>query len=334
MVENRLVPDVSVVIPTKNRKEMLARAIESCWRAAADLALEVIVVDDGSEDGTAELVRARYPEACLLADREGGNRGRARNDGMAAAHGQYLKFLDDDDWLEPGSLAAEVGLARSAGADIVVGAYRVVTDSGEERRQMPPPLRDGIDALLRGESVVNGAALYRRGALSGVRWNEDQWVLDDWQFFLAAALAARRIVRLEQVVLSWYPHGGAAQAGYDAVEYARAFYGILNWLESELTRLGELTEARRRRLAQYRYKQLRVLALADRTRFEAEVREILRLDPGFGPVDEERQAWMRALARILGFRRALLLHTFVKRRVAWIRAAPGTPMSQGLARRS
>jgi len=311
-------PEVSVVIPTRNRRELLVRAVESCGHAAGGLAIEVVVVDDGSEDGTAELVRTRYPDVVVLCDREGGNRGRARNDGMAVARGQFLTFLDDDDCLEVGALAAAVRLARSSGAEIVAGGYRVVTASGEVRRQMPPPFEEGIDSLLRGESVVNGAALYRREALAGVRWSEEQWILDDWRFFLSAALVAQRIVRLEEIVVSWFPHAGSAQAGYNQSEYARAFYGVLSWLEAELAARGELTEARRRRLAQYRYKQLRALCVSGPEAFEAEVLEILRLDPAFRPIDEERQVWMRGLARVLGFRRAVMLHTFVKRQVGLV----------------
>ena len=67
------------------------------------------------------------------------------------------------------------------------------------------------------------------------------------------------------------------------------------------------------RLAQYFYKELRVLSLHDRDAFEAAAEHIRSLDPSFQPRDEERQRLMRIMARIVGFRNAVLLHSAIKR---------------------
>ena len=97
--------DISVIIPTHNRARLLARAL----RSVLDQTLkprEVIVVDDGSDDHTRELVSENYPECRYLSQ---SNRGvsSARNRGIAEATGEWLAFLDsDDEWL-PGKLAAQ-----------------------------------------------------------------------------------------------------------------------------------------------------------------------------------------------------------------------------------
>lgn len=96
---------VSVIIPTYNRAAILGRAIESVLAQTLAPA-EVIVVDDGSTDGTAALVRRDYPQCRYLAQE---NRGvsAARNLGISAATGEWLAFLDsDDEWL-PGKLEAQ-----------------------------------------------------------------------------------------------------------------------------------------------------------------------------------------------------------------------------------
>jgi glycosyltransferase involved in cell wall biosynthesis len=89
---------ISVVIPTHNRRVLLARALDSV-RAQTRHADEILVVDDGSSDGTDRLVAEKYPEVRLLVQE---NRGvsAARNAGIRAAQGELIAFLDsDDEWL-------------------------------------------------------------------------------------------------------------------------------------------------------------------------------------------------------------------------------------------
>jgi glycosyltransferase involved in cell wall biosynthesis len=91
--------DVSVVIPTYNRAALLLEAIDSVLRQTLPVR-EVIIVDDGSSDGTPELVRGRYPQVRVLTQKNGGP-SAARNLAIREAQGAWLAFLDDDDvWLE------------------------------------------------------------------------------------------------------------------------------------------------------------------------------------------------------------------------------------------
>lgn len=308
-------PEVSVVIPTHDRCGLLGRAIDSCFAAAGELEVEVIVVDDGSADATPEFLSGYADRVLSWRHETPLGRGRARNDGLARARGRFVKFLDDDDYLEPGALPLEVARAEETGAAIVAGAYRSAGIDVQERVFLPPRFEGGVDSLLRGEAVPTGAALYRREAIQEVCWTEDRPKLDDWRFFLDAALAGGRVVPLDAVVYTWYVHPGQGTRATTLLDNAVEFYAILDELESWLRARGQLTDARRRRLAQYRYKELRVLGAHDRAAFETEVARIRTLDPSFQPVDEEREAAMRLLARLVGFRRATLLRLWLKRRL-------------------
>ncbi|HZU77918.1 MAG TPA: glycosyltransferase family A protein, partial [Dehalococcoidia bacterium] len=95
-------PDVSVIIPTKNRAHLLPEALCSALSAATQAAslarTEIIVIDDGSADDTAR-VALQFPIRYM--SNQGSGIDAARNTGIAAAHGRYIGFLDDDDvWLD------------------------------------------------------------------------------------------------------------------------------------------------------------------------------------------------------------------------------------------
>jgi glycosyltransferase involved in cell wall biosynthesis len=309
-------PDVSIVIPTHDRRELIGRAVASCRAGAgADPAVEVIVVDDGSRDGTPEILRAGGEDIVLLRFEPPGGRGRARNAGMEIARGEFVKFLDDDDWLAPGALAEEVQLARDSGADIVAGGHLSAGESEGSRYFAPPPFAHGIDSILRGEAVPTAAALYRRAAIGELRWDERATKLDDWHFFVRVALRPSRIVPLDRPVYTWWSHPGQGVRNASMLDNAREFYWVLDEIERTLAGCGELTAARRQRLAQYRYKELRTLGRFDRNAFEVEVARILSLDPRFRPVDEERAWWMRAAAWVFGFRVAIELHEAARRAI-------------------
>jgi glycosyltransferase involved in cell wall biosynthesis len=101
-------PRVSVVIPTFNRRAFIGPTVESVL-AQTMRDLEVVVVDDGSTDGTAEFLEAQFGEAIRVI-RLPCNHGRstARNTGWALARGEFVAFLDSDDIWLPGKLAAQL----------------------------------------------------------------------------------------------------------------------------------------------------------------------------------------------------------------------------------
>jgi len=104
---------VSVIVPTWNRAERLAGALESVL-AQTRPADEVIVVDDGSTDGTPELLARRFPEVKALSIEHSGV-SAARNHGIARARGEWLAFLDSDDLWHEEKLAAQLAALEREG---------------------------------------------------------------------------------------------------------------------------------------------------------------------------------------------------------------------------
>lgn len=128
--------DISVIIPHYNlQPALLTRAIESVagqWAEEYNL-WEVIVVDDGSDQPPVATVASLHRDNVRLFCRPHARQGAARNFGLTQAQGQYILFLDADDYILPGTLAPLLTLARSKGLDIL-RFHTVATSSPSKSR--------------------------------------------------------------------------------------------------------------------------------------------------------------------------------------------------------
>lgn len=195
----------SVVIPVLNRAEILPRALDSALAQARD-DLEVIVVDDGSSDGTPAVVEAyqrRDPRVRLL--RHPVNRGvcAARNTAIEAARGRWCVMLDSDFELLPGAFDTLAALCAEA-PDDVANVATVCTWS--DRADTPDPL-PATDLLLDYEGYLRFVAglrtsewfcCIRRSALRRLRFPEGRAY--EATLHLALARAHRFQLRLARVV--------------------------------------------------------------------------------------------------------------------------------------
>jgi len=304
---------VDIIIPVYNRAGLVRESIESAIDAAQDVSLEIIVVDDASTDGTWDSLAA-YNDPRIRCFRMESNSGQsaARNRGLDVARGTYVKFLDSDDVLIPGHLPAEVRALQTTGADIAVSGWCSETN-GRSITFDAPVFRTIIDDVLAGIAAPTSSALYARRP--DWRWDPALRKLDDWDYFCQAALGANRIATVEGAAYLMREHAGARMTNTSMLANAREHHRILQKLEERLSAEGLLTAPRKQRLAQYFYKEMRVLSLHDREAFEAAAEHIRSLDPSFQPRDEEQQRLMRIMARVLGFRNAILLHSALKRLV-------------------
>lgn len=141
-------PLVSVIIPTHNRREMLAEALATVF-AQTYRNFEVIVVDDGSTDGTREFLAAEYPGQVQVVAREKlANAGAARNAGAALAKGEFFAFLDSDDFWYPRKLEVMLAEMQAGGerVTLVGGACDHVDASGERVIETLRPPRSATHA--------------------------------------------------------------------------------------------------------------------------------------------------------------------------------------------
>ena len=220
---------VSVVITCYNYGRFLDEAIRSVLGQSQD-ALEVIVVDDGSQDDSVVVAR-RHPVVLL----EQANQGvcAARNLGGRAARGEYLLFLDADDVLEPGHVAACVAALDKAPREVAY-AYTGMRYFGQEEGELAG--RPFARETLIERNFVHASALMRREVFLEVGGFNDAWRdgLEDYELWIRMLACGYHGQLVEGVMLGYRRHGPSRNAisdrGLKAIRWRVRFtYPKLFW---------------------------------------------------------------------------------------------------------
>ena len=256
--------EVSVVIPTHNRRELLIQAVASV-RSQTMRNLEIVVVDDGStDDTTSALSSISDVRLRVIHLSEARGVSHARNRGIRAATGQWISFLDDDDLWSPEKLARQLQAAREtgrcwacSGSVTVDAALRVIAGS-------PPPAPDVIaDTLPIRNCVPAGASnvVVARQLLNAAgEFDERLRHLADWDLWIR--LASRDLPAVVPFPdVAYRLHGSNASDDAEAIdgelnliaerhasardgrEIDRAF--VLRWAAWNLLRVGRRGAAAR-----------------------------------------------------------------------------------------
>jgi GT2 family glycosyltransferase len=153
------VPHVSVVLPTRNRRRLVMQAI-ACALAQRDVRVEVLVVDEGSSDGTPEALAAMTdPRIRVLRNDVPAGVARARNAAIEQARAEWVAFLDDDDLWAPAWLATALEVAGRTGAGVVYGGRVMVDGDRRATGSMLPPAVERVGAELQYENVLGGPSV-------------------------------------------------------------------------------------------------------------------------------------------------------------------------------
>jgi glycosyltransferase involved in cell wall biosynthesis len=198
--------DVTVVIPTRDRPDLLALTLQTVlWQE--NVQAEILVVDDGDEPGTAELVR-QVGDSRVRLLRNSGPHGvsGARNMGIAASRGEWIAFLDDDDLWAPRKLAAQLAMADTSGAAWVYAGDVTVDEELRVVAGAPPPSPTTVITDLRRHNAVPAGAsnvVVRRDLLDAVgTFDPKLRTSEDWDLWLRlAARSAPACVRQPLVAL-------------------------------------------------------------------------------------------------------------------------------------
>lgn len=181
---------LSVIVPVYNTEAYLRDCVESILNQTMD-DLELILVNDGSPDNSAQIIAdyvQRYPDKVSSISLVNGGQGRARNFGIDAARGDYLSFIDSDDYLEPDCFELMLDAAEREKADIVICDMEKRYDDGH---------REYVHAALQDEPLASAGSasnkIFRRSLVGDVRFPVGLWY-EDFAFSAKMLLSGGKTV--------------------------------------------------------------------------------------------------------------------------------------------
>lgn len=207
-MSSRAAPTVSVVVGAYNAERWIEETIRSVLRQSYR-AYELIVVDDGSTDGTADVAR-RFGEEVRVIRKANGGSASARNAGIRASSGKYVAFLDADDLWCPRKLESQIAALETAAAawgysDAVFFDSSTGTSLYRASQLHELHAGDVLRALVLGNFILTPTVIVRRDVFEVVGlFDETHRISEDWDLWLrvaarhAAVCLRRPLVRVRQ----------------------------------------------------------------------------------------------------------------------------------------
>jgi glycosyltransferase involved in cell wall biosynthesis len=195
---------VSVIIPCWNAATFVGRAIESALSQSYS-PVEVIVIDDGSTDGSLDVIRGFGPRVRYEVAPHAGA-AAARNRGQKLARGSYWLFLDADDILLPDAADMLLDAVMTAGADCAYGNVRLVDESLSPMavRTHEPRKDSTLKAFLRAVPITSGVLCSRHTTTA---WDETKVVCNEFHYFMMRAIAGDTFVHVPEFTALIRNHG-------------------------------------------------------------------------------------------------------------------------------
>jgi glycosyltransferase involved in cell wall biosynthesis len=300
---------VSILIPCFNAEKSVAQAIESAlgqtWAEK-----EVIVVDDGSTDGSLEIIR-RFNSRIHWESgpNHGGN--AARNRLLELSNGEWLQYLDADDYLRYDKIRKQVEFLHENGpCDVIYSATASeIVANGRlalEEHQIPEP-RDPWILLARWELPQTGGSLWNRTALRRVGgWRVGQPCCQEHELYLRLLESGARFEHCDccLAVYRRWDHG-ARISNTLPKEVFRQRLLIMDRIEKHLKEQNELSPARRTAINDTRHANARMIWLQDRAWAMEIATSIRASDPNYHPKVQAASPLGYSIAyRLLGFEAA------------------------------
>ena len=237
---------ISVIVPVYNGESYIRRCLDSILDSTCR-DLELIVVVNGCRDNTAAVCRdvAHTDSRVIVIETETAGTSHARNLGLDAAKGDYIVFVDGDDYISPVMLEHMLRCAEETGWDIVFAHYIDGTEW-----QYAFPVETGSRRVYTAEEflaksylstdlnfVITCNKLFRRAALGDLRYNEQLKIMEDRNYMVKAACRAGSIGRLEEK-LYYYWHGVSTSASnnkdaYFRMDHLRSLLDDIAFMEAE-----------------------------------------------------------------------------------------------------
>lgn len=229
---------LTFIVPVYNTESWLARCLESLVvQGLPGDAYEVLVVDDGSTDGSRHLVQqfAQYhPQVRLIVQANAGV-SSARNRALDLAAGRYIQFVDSDDYLEPSTMAPLLRLAVEEELDMLLFNFNKVDEDGRMLEHFSPEDHPRSTSVMTGASFLKTHRmmpyvcwyLVRRDYLNdrNARFDTSLIVCEDGALIADLLLNAPRVAYQDMTPYNYVMRGGSAMHNPDTAHLRRRIFG-------------------------------------------------------------------------------------------------------------
>jgi glycosyltransferase involved in cell wall biosynthesis len=314
-------PLVSVIIPAYNSAQWLPQTLASVF-GQSHKSLEVIVVDDGSSDSSAQVAREC---GARVIEQENSGASIARNRGLQAASGDYLQFLDADDLLSPEKIAGQLDVLRATDGTWIAACPFLYFFDGQDPERSTSLEGDWLSAQftpgqwfskllgLNGEPwriVANGCYLVpRRIALAAGPWMPERSPDDDGEYFLRVVLNSSGVISTGGRFFYRKFHASRSFSGYVNERWCSGVYASITRKYETLRRWDP---AQAEAFAAREFGSLACIAYPD---YPEIYRQSLQRTLAYGgiPLPKFSTSKGRLLSRLLGWKAARRLQSLQKR---------------------
>lgn len=277
-------PKVSILIPCYNAEQWIAQAIESALGQTYSNK-EVIVVDDGSTDGSLAIIKSfgdhiRWETGL----NQGGN--VARNRLLELSQGEWLQYLDADDYLLLSKIATQVEVVNQAPqADVICSPVIVEHIDKDHIWQESFPVPKPFDpwvSLAKWQLPQTAGALWRKQAILDVNgWREDLKSCQEYDLYLRLLIAKKSFIPFDQPLSVYRQWSNTTVCKKNPTDTYRNRLAIKDTLEQHLTAVKQLTSPRKQALNQARFECARIIWLFDRDWAIDVIDTVYKSDPDF-----------------------------------------------------
>jgi glycosyltransferase involved in cell wall biosynthesis len=219
---------VSVIIPVKNRAELLRKTLDNLLSQSLP-PYEIIVVDDHSTDNIRQVIFDYITDATFL-NNEGNGPGAARNLGLSHASGDFIQFFDSDDLMARNKLERQAAALEKSGADMAYGPYVKAEETSTGWRQKDVimqwlPIAGNLsfnNAILRGWNAITQACLFRKSFLdNAAKWDENLVTHEDYLYLFRLSLLNPALIHVPESGVLYRQHG-AQSTDQETISKSRA----------------------------------------------------------------------------------------------------------------
>lgn len=299
-----MLPKISILIPCYNADRWIAQAIQSALDQTYPNK-EVIVVDDGSTDGSLEVIKS-FGDQILW--ETGANQGGnvARNRLLKLSSGEWLQYLDADDYLLPNKLKKQVQFLNNCPeVDVLYSPIILEYWESEHSRQEILPILQPHDPwilLARWYLPQTNSPLWRKQAIIDVGgWKVDQPCCQEHELYLRLLIANKAFAYYSEAMSVYRQWSETTICKRDKTETYRQRLEITDRLELHLTSTSTITPTRQAAINQARFECARIIWLSDPTWAEHIIAQIHSRDKDFVPMGDAAPPIYRFVYQKLGF---------------------------------